>query len=96
MIFYWLGLFYLIIIVFFGVWLFYLKFVERIGGVKSGYMVVFFLVIVGVVFVVIGEFNLFVYFLIGCICSCLGVGIVFGLGLYLFKIVLKINKFVNK
>lgn len=93
---YWSGLTYLILIASFGAWLFYLKLVEQIGGAKSGYMVALFPAIAGVASVVIGESDLTIYLLIGCICSCLGAGIALGMGTHLSKVILTTNKSVDK
>ncbi len=72
------ALLYLTVIASFIAWLFYLKLVEKIGGAKSGYMVALFPAIGGVASVLIGESDLSIYLLVGCLSSCLGAAVALG------------------
>ena len=69
---------YLTFIASFLAWLFYLKLVEKIGGTKSGYMVALFPAIGGIASVIIGETDLSIYLVFGCLFSCIGALIALG------------------
>lgn len=79
------ALLYLTLLASFGAWFFYLKLVENIGGAKSGYMVALFPAIGGVASVLIGESDLSVYLVLGCLFSCTGAAVSLGVGTYLRK-----------
>ncbi|MEI4801579.1 DMT family transporter [Bacillus sp. FJAT-51639] len=72
------ALMYLTFIASFLAWLFYLKLVEKIGGTKSGYMVALFPAIGGIASVIIGETDLSMYLVFGCLSSCIGALIALG------------------
>ncbi|WP_214848557.1 DMT family transporter [Exiguobacterium sp. s138] len=79
------ALLYLTLLASFGAWFFYLKLVESIGGAKSGYMVALFPAIGGVASVLIGESNLSIYLVFGCLFSCTGAAVALGIGTSLRK-----------
>ncbi|ACB60737.1 protein of unknown function DUF6 transmembrane [Exiguobacterium sibiricum 255-15] len=79
------ALLYLTLLASFGAWFFYLKLVENIGGAKSGYMVALFPTIGGVASLLIGESNLSIYLVLGCLFSCIGAAVALGVGSYLRK-----------
>lgn len=81
------ALIYLTFIASFLAWLFYLKLVEKIGGGKSGYMVALFPAIAGVASIIIGETELSMYLVMGCLSSCIGALIALGFKINLYKLI---------
>jgi drug/metabolite transporter (DMT)-like permease len=79
------ALLYLTVVASFLAWLFYLKLVEDIGGAKAGYMVALFPAVGGVASVLIGESELTLFLVAGCVASCVGAGIALGLKLPIFS-----------
>lgn len=69
---YWMAVVYLSLFASFFAWLFYLKLVSEMGAGKSGYMVALFPAVGGAASVIIGETELNVCLVAGCLVSCLG------------------------
>jgi drug/metabolite transporter (DMT)-like permease len=75
---YWLSVVYLSLFASFFAWLFYLKLVSTLGAGNSGYMVALFPAVGGAASVMIGETELTVFLVAGCLVSCLGAFIALG------------------
>ncbi|MEI2666247.1 DMT family transporter [Rossellomorea sp. LJF3] len=69
---YWMAVVYLSLFASFFAWLFYLKLVSEMGAGKSGFMVALFPAVGGAASVIIGETELNVFLVAGCLVSCLG------------------------
>ncbi|MFC7370322.1 DMT family transporter [Fictibacillus iocasae] len=78
------ALIYLTVIASFLAWLFYLELVEKLGGAKAGYMVALFPAVGGIASVLIGESELSVFLVSGCVSSCAGAAMALGMRLPLF------------
>jgi len=64
----------------FAAWICYLKVVARIGAAPSSYMVALFPAVGGTASVAIGESEVTVFLVMGCLLSCLGAAISLGVG----------------
>ncbi|MDX8342219.1 DMT family transporter [Rossellomorea sp. YZS02] len=69
---YWMAVVYLSLFASFFAWLFYLKLVSEMGAGSSGYMVALFPAVGGAASVIIGETELSVFLVVGCLMSCVG------------------------
>lgn len=72
------ALLYLTVVASFFAWLFYLKLVERIGAVKSGFMVALFPAVGGIASVQMGESQISMFLIFGCLLSSLGAAYALG------------------
>jgi len=77
------ALLYLAIVASFLAWLFYLKLVERIGAARSGFMVALFPAVGGIASVLLGESELSLFLILGCLLSSLGAAHALGVSSYL-------------
>jgi drug/metabolite transporter (DMT)-like permease len=75
---FWLAIVYLSLLASFFAWLFYLKLVSKLGAGNSGYMVALFPAVGGAASVMIGETELTLFLVAGCLVSCFGAFIALG------------------